>query len=294
MANRASFLCLSLIACSVSLHGCASLPKATKVESFGASVESGMAVLEKIAATNRQLAFTIGEEDQANKYATGQDFSLDDVPDRFFDPKRISIRHQALSALRSYGAALKLAADGKTIQDLESASIRLGEAAGKIMSAASPASAPIIGPATKVVARGIGFALGNAYAAEIQSVITARDPDVKIVVQLLKEDLGVIVPALQLQFDDLEIQRKLTLVNIRSDRRVDRLHLYAEYEAARKELDTLKVQVAAANSYEDVLDAIVEAHGDLAKGEPDAAGSVARLVALTNDVTDLVAATEED
>lgn len=293
MAKKRGFLDLPLIACSVVLSNCASLPNATKVESFGSSVESGMAVLEKFATTNRQLAFTVGEEDQANKYVTGRNFSLGDVPDRFFDPKRISIRHQALSALGSYGAALKLAADGKTIQDLESASIRLGEAAGRIMSAASPASAPIIGPATKVVARSVGFALGNAYAAEIQSTITARDPDVHTVVQLLKEDLATIVPVLELQFDDLEIQRKLTLVNIRSDRRVDRLRLYAEYEAARRELDTLKVQVIAANSYDGVLDAIVEAHGDLAKGDPDAAGSVARLVALTNDVVEVLSAIEK-
>ncbi|MBD9541442.1 hypothetical protein IB276_18470 [Ensifer sp. ENS04] len=288
MPTNNELLALVLASC-ISLSSCASLPKATKVENFGASVESGMAVLEKVVTTNRQLAFTVGEEDQANRYVTGKNFTLGDKPDRFFDPERINTRRQALQALGSYGAALKLAADGKTIQDLENASVRLGEAAGNIMSAASPVAAPIIGPATKVVARGVGFALGNAYATEIQSIITARDPDVKTVVQLLKDDLEIIAPALELQFDDLEVQRKLTLVNVRSDRRVDRLRLYAEYETARRELDTLKVQVAAANSYEGVLDAIVEAHSDLAKGEAEAAGSVARLVALTNDLSDLVA-----
>ncbi len=281
---------VTMVVCGVALTACASLPKATKVESFGASVESGTAVLERIAATNRQLAFTIGEEDQANRYVMDQNFSLGDMPDRFFDPQRINIRRQALAALGSYGAALKLAADGKTIQDLENASVRLGEAAGNIMSAVSPASAPVIGPATKVLARGVGFALGNAYATEIQSIITARDPDVKIVVQLLKDDLGVIVPALEMQFSDLQKLRKTTLVSIRLDRRVDRLRLYDEYEAARRQLDGLKIQVAAATSYADVLDAIVEAHGDLAKGDPDAAGSVARLAALTNDLAELVSA----
>jgi len=281
---------VSLALCASVLAGCATLPKATKVEDFGAAVEAGAAILGGMATTNRTLAFTIGEEDQANNYITGRNFTLGDMPDRFFDPARINVRRQALSALSAYGSALKRAADGTAIADLENASVRLGEAAGKIVAAASPVSAPIIGPAAKLAGRGIGFVIGNAYAAEIQSIIVARDPDVAIVVELLKADLAVIAGALQLQFDDLQIQRKLTLVNVRSDRRVDRLRLYAEYESARRELDILKLQVAAANSCGAVLDGIVEAHSELVRNEPDAAASVARLVALTNDLSELVAA----
>ena len=174
----------------VFLSGCSTLPKSSKVEAFGVAVSNGLKILDNAAQTNKKFAFEIGEEEQAFKYVIGENFTLGDVPDAFINPKRIAFRKQRLRTLAAYGAALKTAADKGTILELEQASVRLGAAAGKIVSEVSPVSAPIAAPATKLVGRTLGFVLGNAYAAEMQAIIIAGNSDVEKVVELLKEDFA--------------------------------------------------------------------------------------------------------
>jgi anti-sigma-K factor RskA len=136
----------------------------------------------------------------------------------------------------------------------------------------------------------VGFLLGNAYAGEIQAVIVARDPDVRALVAALKTDLADISDVLTEQAYDLEAQRKVNLMLIRQGGRVDRLRLYSEYKAARQEVATQAALAVAVGQYADVLDQLAAAHAALASGAPDAALTIQRFVALTNDLVDLVAA----
>jgi hypothetical protein len=269
-------LCVSLLA------GCSTLPSAEKVDAFGGATAASSTLLQNAAVANRTLALRIGEEDQAARYIRGGVFSLSDKPDAMLDPENFKPRLEALRALEDYGKALKLAADQGVIDQLEQASVNLGTAAGGLVAAGSPAAAPVVGPALRLVSRGVGFLLGNAYAGEIQAVIVARDPDVRALVAALKTDLADISDVLTEQAYDLEAQRKVNLMLIRQGGRVDRLRLYSEYKAARQEV--------AVGQYADVLDQLAAAHAALASGAPDAALTIQRFVALTNDLVDLVAA----
>mgnify|MGYP001210673143 FL=1 len=283
------FVVGALILCA----GCSTLPKSNKVEAFGSAVTEGSSVLNALAETNRKYAFAIGNEEQANFLLNGRNFQVSPGPDVFLDPDRVAFRREVVNALAGYGAALKAAADEGAIQKLEEASVELGEAAGKVLVAASPVASPIVSPAIKLTSRTAGYLLGNAYAGEIQSVISSRNGDVKTIVALLKDDMEIMAGALTYQASIYEGFKKANLAILAKDGRASKGLLYESFLKTRQEVDELRAAAVAASKYSKILDAIAAAHDDLAKGDGDTSKNIAMLVNLTDDVSTLISAARD-
>lgn len=270
--------------------GCAALPKAEKVKAFGAAVDSSAGILGDALSTNRVIAVRTSQERQAVAYIQGGRVRLDeadvDLGAIISAPEQVAM----LDALQAYGKALELAADQGVIDELEKASVRLGEAAGDMVVAASPVASPVAGPALKVAGRLLGFSLGNAYAAEITSVIRARDPAVQKVTSLLVNDLEGIVSLIDIQVLNFDIKRQESLIAVRADRRVDRLALYKEHMVARADLDTIKVKQAALSNFKTILEKMAATHHALATNQVDTAKLIADFVALSSDMRDVLKA----
>jgi fructose-specific component phosphotransferase system IIB-like protein len=279
---RVIILIVLLLACVA----CGAVPKLDKVDDFSTAASNSIELLKNAAATDRNLAIRVGEEEQANQYISGKAFVLADRPEAMLPPKLFKVRLEALSALQAYAQALKLAVDEGVMSKLEEASLRLGTSAGTMVTTSSP----LAGPAIKIAARGIGYALSNAHARRVQKIIRATDPSVKKVVSALKDDLALLSRALSMQVVDYEIERKEALLRVRGDKKVDRLALYKEYKQARQEIATYYALINAIEKHGQILDALKDAHEELAAAVPDEDASLKRFVALTNDAVDLFVA----
>jgi hypothetical protein len=269
------------------LSGCSTLPAANKVSEFADAATTGTGLLKSAVASNRTLALRIGEEEQVGNFLVKSRWSLGDRPSVMLSKVGLRPRLAALDALNKYAAALKLAADQGMIDNLEKAASNLGASIKGVATLASPASAPIAGPAITVASRGVGLLLGDAYANEIHAIIVAHDEDVQAVTKLLKVDLGQIGGVLKMQLDDYEKQRKLSLMEIQSDPSVDRLALYKEYKVAREDINSLKAQAAAIENYEELLTGLAQAHSAIAQDAPDAQLALNKFTALASDLAAL-------
>ncbi len=281
-----------VIAVAALTAGCSTLPKAEKVRAFGDAASSSSSVMKNALKTNRMIAVRTSQEREAEAYVKGRIFKLvtNDIDAAIIVQAPAQIA--ALDALEEYSRALALAADQGVMDQLEAASVKLGEAAGATVAAASPIAAPVIGPVFKVPARVMGFALGNQYAAEIQAVIVARDADVQKLTSHLVNQMGGVSALISAQVLNYEIKRQEALKAVRGDKRVTRLELYKEYMAARVDLDTIKAEQAVVANYKSVLEALAEAHHALATGQADSAEILANFVAIANDITDVLKATK--
>lgn len=231
---------------------------------------------------------------KAQQQTARRAFTLADAPMSYIHGLKDSAQIQAAKALEGYGDALKKAVDGGTIEKLEQASVKLGDAASTIVSAASPMTAPIAGPAIKVGARISGFLMGSVYANEIQAIITARNNDVIAVAALLKTDMESIAGSLARQASFFEIQRKGTLQLISEDPGVNRLQLYNEYYVARKDAGAMRATAAAAAKYAEVLSALVDAHAAVAVADPNADVFLKRFSVLADDLAALIKAAKKE
>ncbi len=241
-----------------------------------------------------KAAFEKAKAQQLAAKQAGLAFTLADAPTSQINGLQNSAQMQAAKALEGYGDALKKAIDEGTIEKLEQASVKLGDAVGNIVTAASPLSAPIAGPGLKVGSRIAGFLMGNAYANEIQAIIVARNKDVIAVAGLLKQDMALVADSVKRQADFFEIQRKANLQLIGQDPNVTRLQLYNEYYTARKEAGTMRATAVAAAKYAEVLDALVEAHAAVAAADPNSELFLKRFVVLADDLAALIKAAKKE
>ena len=270
--------------------GCTTIPKVEKVKAFGDAAAASSAVMKNALKANRVIAVRTSQEREADAYIRGQIFQLatNEKDERLIIKAPAQIA--TLQALEEYSQALVLAADQGIVDELEDAAVKLGAAAGTAIAAASPMAAPVIGPALKIPARLFGLALGNQYAAEIQAVIVARDPDVQRLTAQLIEQMAGVSALISGQVLNYEIKRHEVLKTVRSDRRVTRLELYKEYMTARTDLDTIKAEQAVIANYQNILGGLAEAHHALATNTADTAQILANFISLTNDITDVLKA----
>lgn len=260
---------------------------------------TGRASVQQVAGSpeairDAKAAFDKAKAQQVAAKQAGLTFTLADAPTSQINGLQNSAQMQAAKALEGYGDALKKAIDEGTIEKLEQASVKLGDAAGNIVTAASPLSAPIAGPALKVGSRIAGFLMGNAYANEIQAIIVARNKDVIAIAALLKEDMALVGDSVKRQADFFEVQRKANLQLIGQDPNVTRLQLYNEYYTARKEAGTMRATAVAAAKYAEVLDALVEAHAAVAAADPNSELFLKRFVVLADDLAALIKAAKKE
>lgn len=269
---------------------CSSLPSTEKVSTFGSAAADTAAVLRAAVATNQTIGLRVGEEKEASKFLQKKPYTLADTSGPILRKSSLSAQLAALAALQDYGKALAKAADQGVIDSLEQASTKLGASVGNLAATAFPTYAPVIGPVVKIASEGAGWLVGNRYAAEIHSIILARNEDVKRLAALLKRDMPQIIQDLSLEADDFEGRRQASLDRVQDDEKVTRLELYHEFKAARQDTSAVRALVTAAGGYKDLLDSLVAAHDALAKDDPDAAVIIARFQILSTDVAALVTA----
>lgn len=280
----------ALVASLSFLASCAALPTSDKVKTFGEAAAASSSALKDALSANRMIALQTSREREAASYMTGKPYLLRmDEVDR---SNVLQAREQlaVLSALDNYANALVRAADQGVIDELESASQRLATAAGAIGQTILPTASPIIGPAAKVTGRLGGLALGNAYAAEIQSIIVATDPTVQKVATTMPASLSAIARFATAQMEGYEVQRQVTLDAVQRDRGVDKLEMYKEYLIARSDVETLQVQADALKTSGGVFEQLAEAHHALATGTPDAATLVKKFSDTATDISELISA----
>ena len=289
--SRATWARLTaLCALALATTACATLPQPTKVQDFGAAVSTTAGIFREAVSANRALAIRANQESQAQAYIRRRPYTLTETGDYTAVLVKADAQLAALAALEQYGKAITLAADQGVVDKLEQASVRLGEAAGGLVIAASPVAIPVAGPALKLTSRGVGFLLGNAYAGEIQAVLVARNASVKKLAEELDLSLEALGALLGAQLDQFEIERMATLDVIRRDRRVDALRLDGAYRTARTDLEGARALLSSLAKYKAALRALTEAHDALAKGEGSSEVAVRRFVALANDLADVLKA----
>jgi len=232
----------------------------------------------------------IGEEKEASKFLQKERYTLADTSDAILSKASLAAQLAALAALQDYGKALAKAADQGVIDSLEQASAKLGTSIGNLGTTAFPTSAPVIGPVVKIAAEGTGWLLGNRYAAEIHSIIVARNEDVKRLAALLKRDMPLILRELNDQAFIFEERRQSSLDRVQEDPKVTKLELYHEFKAARQDTSAVRALVVATRGYNDLLDSLVAAHDALANDDPNAAVLIARFQILSTDVAALITA----
>lgn len=279
-----------LAALMMSFASCAALPTADKVKSFGDAASSSSSAMKDALNSNRLVALQTSKDREATAYITGKRYLLrmDDVDKNNILEAKDQLA--VLDALNLYSKALVKAAEQGVIDDLEAASARLGTAAGTLGEAAVPTGAPIIGPLFKVSGRLMGLGLGNAYAAEIQSIVSARDPTIQTIAQTMPVSLNAVALFVGAQVEGHEVQRQILLDALRRDPKVDRLQLYKEYLASRSDVETLQIQAKILESSAGVFQELAEAHKALANGSPDAAELVKKFAATSADLSELISA----
>ncbi|MCZ8315539.1 hypothetical protein [Phreatobacter sp.] len=281
---------VAIIPVLILLGACSTLPNADGVARFGKAVTASTTVMEDAIALSARIQMLDEAEIHAQSFVRGGPVALSVGTVPLLPKEQIELRLQLLSALGGYGKALADAADNGNVAKLEAAAAKLGGAATSLAAVLSPTTAPIAGPAIRLVSRGVGILLGNAYAAEIQAVISARDADVKQAATLLRRSLGTVRSVLRRQHAVFTDSRSDSLSLIRGDRRIDRLRAYDEWRRARQEVAEISAALAAVDRYDQVLTALEDSHHALATGKPDGEQLLRRFVDLSDDIAALATA----
>jgi hypothetical protein len=282
-----------------SLTACASLPKTEQVGEFGKATTAATAFAKDAITANKTIALRINDELLAHQYIkrSGKDcpaddrecFSLSKSRAKVLPTDRTGVRIRALTALGEYGDALAQAADKGEIDKLQNAAVKLGDAASSL-TAAFPLASPIAVPAIKITARGVGFLLGNAYAAEIDEIVQTQNENVIKLAALLHDDFADMADLLSDQALLFRDARKNNLTAVRDDKSIDRLRLYTEFKNARTDYAAIVLLSESASQFKSVFEKLAKAHDALAHNDPDAEQALRNFIALTSDVTDLVKA----
>ncbi|WP_136658380.1 hypothetical protein [Nitratireductor sp. XY-223] len=275
---------------SVAAAACAALPTTEKVKSFGDAAASSSSAMKNALNADRLVAVRKSTEREAKAYVTGKAYRLVMTAEEESNLLKADDQVAVLSALDAYAKALVKAADKGVIDDLETASVNLGTAAASLGAAAVPTAAPIVGPAFKLTGRLLGLGLGNAYAAEIQSVIRATDPTVQVIATNMPKSLDPIALVIQEEVNRYEFERQNLLNAIRRDKKVDRLQLYKEYLVARNDVVVMQQQAISIRKSSGIFNKLGKAHKALADGSPDAAALVADFAAASAELAELIKA----
>jgi len=308
------FICLA----ALPLAACANLPQAERVGEFGKAATAATAFAKETITSNKTIALRIDDELLARQYITRKicppkdpaseekagtpapdgkkpcedgPFALSGSRANVLSPDRTGVRVRALTALGEYGDALAKAANEGQIDKLQNAAVKLGDAAATLSGAFPPAS-PIAAPAIKVAARGVGFMLGHAYAAEINAVVETHNNDVIALSRLLHDDFAELADLLTYQAKTFEAARKSNLIALQRGGDIDRLRLYAEFKNARVDNAAVASLAEAAKKGVSIFGALAKTHDALAKNEPDAERTLRNFIALMDDMSTLVKAAQ--
>lgn len=290
-----NFVSLSLLLCVALSAGCSTLPTSQQTSSFGTAAASASNLLQKAVTAHYSNAELYSKFIQADIFLQKGNYRLIGASGPTFPRSQLQIRINAIKSLERYGKALASASSPATIKQLEDSALKLSSSVESFASLASPMSIPVLRPIIKATARVVGWTLGNAYAAEIQSIVTARNKDVQTLVVLLKSDLSDLKKVFADQYRLIDSTRRTLLNSIRdaNDPRIDRLRMYHEFNSARNDVLSARVSGAVIANYEIVLDELAVAHDKLANRSPDAAFYVQRFVAITDNISDIAKAISE-
>ena len=193
--------------------------------------------------------------------------------------------------------------DYKKLQDASSA---LAEAVTNLGMAVAPGAGAILSPVAKAAGKGVGLALSDRYARQVNQIIRDTDPSVQIVVRSLKQDVAIIIGSSETALIEYKLNQKTALATIRGNSSANgstssttvptsfevagRAQLHEQFLESAASVDAANAAFAATAEYSNVLDQIAKAHHALAEQSDKAKFDVDTLVALTGNLSDLVQA----
>src|SRR5215470_4766264 len=207
----------SLVLGTCLLANCASLPSQSKVKVFGQAVGSAADTLTKATDLNSDLAQHEGEDRDAAKYLAGSTYDLPPKDTLKLPEQALKPRLELITAIGKYGASLSTAADQGTVQDVQASATALASTFGQDISPVLGAAAvPIISPAAKLVGWGIGLAVANAEAVEIQEVMHRTHPVLQRAADELKASFAIIVGNDNTHLTDWKVQKRILLDKLKN------------------------------------------------------------------------------
>ncbi len=300
---------------------CAHLPSDAKVKQFASAVDKAAAVYIQSISFNRDISEKTGEENAAGVYIarggaaddaecialakrTAQilvgmsaqsaskacKYSLPPESTKQISDENRKLRLSLMNAIGGYAKALGEAADKGAIDNVEAAVMTLGAATSTAVTPLlAGAAIPVLSPATKIVARSVGLAVGNAYAVEIRQVMAQAEEPLKKAVILLKASVVEIRKNNERKFRDWRIQKKANLGIIAAKPDSDDLsrsttsEAYVAFRVAVSEARDLQTKAVALDGYENVLDSMLKAHAELLEPDADASDALAKFTKVTDD-----------
>jgi hypothetical protein len=235
------------------------------------------------------LAQRLGEEKAAYDYITKSGLALTSIDFSSVEKEALPSK-ELIQAIADYADALSSAADAGTINDLRTAAGTLASTVGTAVSPFAGPAVPLIGPAASLIGRGIGLAIGNAYAIEIREVIVMTDPSVKAAAAILKKSLAIIARNNRTKIDEFTVAKTGNLGEIRDDPNFSKSLGYGDYHAANTETRALMATNVALRRYKQILDKLVAAHESLMAPESDASAALVDFSATIKDIAALTTA----
>ncbi len=229
--------------------------------------------------------------DQDVRERTGKirpEFQLPPVSDKAISEKALQPRRKLVEALSQYAKGLSAAASQGDVQALEAASVTLASTVSTAISPLLGPTAPIIGPLAKLAGRGLGLAIGNAYAIEVGRIIKETDPFVQQAVSELKSSIAIVNTHNEVLLKGWLATKWANLQLIQKQVLVSRSDAYKDYRAAVAEGAELKAKVEALKNFGQILDGLGKAHAALAKGGVDGDAALTRFIDLTGNLSDLL------
>jgi len=244
------------------LAACAGLPSQSKVKGFGQATSSAADVLKKAIDLNSDLAQREGEDRDAQTFLERGEFDLPTKDAIKLSDEVLKPRAELIAAIGKYGDSLATAADRGTTQDIQASATALASTVGQDISPVIGfAAIPIVSPAAKLVGWGVGLAVANTEAVEVQEAMRRTHPILIRASNELKASLAIIVKNDQSHFDDWITQRSILLKKIQ--RSGDSGAALAEFRVAAAQARDYETRKAAVSKYASLLDAMLKAHEGL-------------------------------
>lgn len=310
------------------IGACAQVPTAPKIKAFADATGSTLNVYNQSIDLNRELAQRYGDERAARAYlisASDSDcqefrdkasvlirdkeykklvdlkpkttcgYNLPTDPGSGISPENRKVRTALIKAIAGYAAALGEASDNGEIEKLEAAAVTLGTVASTAFNPLlGSAAAPIISPASKAIARGLGLAMGNAYAVEVREIMARADAPLKESVRLLKRSLDAIKHDNEAKLSGWIGMKKTNLSFItdwpnKNFNSATKGEAYNQIRAAASEARALQDKIDALQNYGEVLDALLKAHAELLEPDEQGGAALGRFIKLSDDLTAVAA-----
>jgi len=279
----------SLVLGAYLLANCASLPSQSKVKVFGQAVSSAADTLTKATDLNSDLAQHEGEDRDAAKYLAGSTYDLPPKDTLKLPEQALKPRLELITAIGKYGASLSTAADQGTVQDVQASATALASTFGQDISPVLGAAAvPIISPAAKFVGWGIGLAVANAEAVEIQQVMHRTHPVLQRAADELKASFAIIVRNDNTHLTNWKAQKRNLLDKMKNSG--DPGAALAEFRTAAAQARDYAIRKAAVSKYASVLDAMVKAHASLINPTENSDADLTSFLFLVQQVEGILSA----